>query len=221
MKKIILASAALIASACITPAFAADTASWANWSSLSSGSLQQGGNAITVSYDGENFGIDHNAYIYDVPTSFTNAAVTNTPGTNGTILMSGGGARINTFHFSQAVTNPYIDVFSVGQPGVPVSFNFLNGASFSILAQGAGHWGGGSLTQTSPTSFVGREGNGLLQFHGTFTDISFTTPDNEFYYGATIGVPAVPEPETWAMMFAGLGLLGFAARRKKASKPVK
>ncbi|MBL8504667.1 MAG: PEPxxWA-CTERM sorting domain-containing protein, partial [Rhodocyclaceae bacterium] len=25
---------------------------------------------------------------------------------------------------------------------------------------------------------------------------------------------AVPEPETWALLLAGLGLLGFAARRK-------
>ncbi|MCZ2421077.1 MAG: FxDxF family PEP-CTERM protein, partial [Burkholderiales bacterium] len=27
-------------------------------------------------------------------------------------------------------------------------------------------------------------------------------------------VAAVPEPETWALMLAGLGLLGFAARRR-------
>ena len=27
--------------------------------------------------------------------------------------------------------------------------------------------------------------------------------------------PAVPEPETYAMMLAGLGLIGFSARRKK------
>lgn len=30
-------------------------------------------------------------------------------------------------------------------------------------------------------------------------------------------VPAVPEPETYAMMMAGLGLIGFAARRRRAS----
>jgi hypothetical protein len=30
-----------------------------------------------------------------------------------------------------------------------------------------------------------------------------------------VSVTAVPEPETWAMLLAGLGLLGFAARREK------
>ena len=33
-------------------------------------------------------------------------------------------------------------------------------------------------------------------------------------------VSAVPEPETYAMMLAGLGLLGFAARRRKARQSV-
>jgi hypothetical protein len=33
--------------------------------------------------------------------------------------------------------------------------------------------------------------------------------------GAISTVPAVPEPETWAMLLAGLGLFGFAARRRK------
>jgi len=32
-----------------------------------------------------------------------------------------------------------------------------------------------------------------------------------------VSVAAVPEPETYALMLAGLGLLGFMARRKKAA----
>jgi hypothetical protein len=35
---------------------------------------------------------------------------------------------------------------------------------------------------------------------------------------AISAVHAVPEPETYAMMLAGLGLLGFAARRRKAAR---
>ena len=91
---------------------------------------------------------------------------------------------------------------------------FQNG-SFSILAQGPGHWGGGTLTQSGMT-VTGVEGNGLLKFYGTYTDISFITPNGEFYYGATVGglVAGVPEPATYAMLLAGLGLTGALARRK-------
>ncbi|MBL8503829.1 MAG: FxDxF family PEP-CTERM protein, partial [Rhodocyclaceae bacterium] len=40
------------------------------------------------------------------------------------------------------------------------------------------------------------------------------------YYGGTVeydfqfNVTAVPEPGSWALLLAGLGLLGFAARRR-------
>ncbi len=36
--------------------------------------------------------------------------------------------------------------------------------------------------------------------------------------GIATSVSAVPEPETYAMMLAGLGLLGFAARRRKQAQ---
>ena len=34
-------------------------------------------------------------------------------------------------------------------------------------------------------------------------------------YTGGINVAAVPEPETYAMLLAGLGLIGFTARRRK------
>lgn len=33
--------------------------------------------------------------------------------------------------------------------------------------------------------------------------------------GGGVLAPAIPEPETYAMLLAGLGVLGFAARRRK------
>ncbi|SHN43165.1 PEP-CTERM protein-sorting domain-containing protein [Duganella sacchari] len=207
-----------LALALIAPlqAFAvAPTVSWTAWDNASTGSFAYGAQTITVTYTGDNIGMDPSAYIYDVPSSFTNAEVTNTPGSNGTILMVGGAQTVNHFHFSAPVVDPYLVMFSVGQGGLPVSFQFQNG-SFSILAQGTGHWGGGSLTQSGMT-VTGLEGNGLLKFQGTYTDISFITPNGEYYYGATVGglTAAVPEPATYAMLLAGLALAGVAARRRK------
>ena len=35
-------------------------------------------------------------------------------------------------------------------------------------------------------------------------------------YGGNVAVTAVPEPATYAMLFAGLGIVGFAARRRRS-----
>lgn len=201
-----------------------DTASWTSWTSSTSGSFTQDSHVINVTYTGNTFGVNYASYFYNVPTSFTNSEVTNTPGTHGTLLMTGGTSQINGFHFSQPVVDPLISVFSVGQAGAPVSFNFLNNVTFSILSQGAGNWGGGLLTQNG-TSITGWEGNGLLKFHGTYTDILFTTPNYEYYYGATIGAltdspvrpTAIPEPATYALILMGLAVGGVLRRSKAAS----
>ena len=210
-------TALMIGLVMIAPVPAMAAATWTSWTSTDSSTTASGNiGAITVTYTGSTFGIDYNANIYDVPSSFTSGSITNTPGTNGTLLMTGGTTDANTFHFSTPILNPIVDLFSVGQGGVPVTFNFLGGSTaFSILSQGTGHWGGGSLIQ-SGNSVTGIEGNGLIQFTGTYTDISFTTPNNEYYYGATVG--SVPEPETYALFMAGLGVMGFIARRRKNSQ---
>jgi len=214
MKKLLALS--LAASLLIPLSASAGIVNWTNWSNSSTGTTSQNGNSITVTYTGETFGIDNDAAIFnDVPSSFTNAEVSNTPGKNGALLMQGGATQVlNTFRFSSAVINPYINLFSVGQPSIAVQFYFTN-ATPEILAQGAGHWGPGSLTQ-SGNLITGSEGNGLLKFTGTFTEISFYTPIHEYYYGGTIGLAdsvSVPEPTTLSLMLMG-ALAVFARRRK-------
>jgi len=215
MKK--LFALAAIAATLPLHALAADTVSWTTWASTGAGSFTQNSATVNVTYTGGVIGLDTWENMYDVPSSFTNAAVTNTPTmAQGTLQMAGGDpTQLNTFHFDKAVIDPVIVLFSVGQGGVPVDFQFTGSVSFTVGAQGGGHWGGGTLVQAGNT-VTGVEGNGLLQFTGSYTDISFYTPHYENYYGATVGAmtAAVPEPETWALMLVGLAGLGFAARRR-------
>jgi hypothetical protein len=71
---------------------------------------------------------------------------------------------------------------------------------------------GGAWTESTALAASVPIGNG--------TKFSFryggATPD-QFYLGA-MTVTAVPEPETYAMLLAGLGLMGAVARRRKAKQ---
>jgi len=42
---------------------------------------------------------------------------------------------------------------------------------------------------------------------------------DDFVVGVNFKVSAIPEPETYAMLLAGLAVLGFAARRRKQNQP--
>jgi hypothetical protein len=54
---------------------------------------------------------------------------------------------------------------------------------------------------------------------GTFTSVSFTVPNGEYWHGFTVGfngASTVPEADEWAMMLLGLPLLGWVVRRKQS-----
>ena len=59
-------------------------------------------------------------------------------------------------------------------------------------------------------------------FAGTAKSVSFAGVANQIVFdditfGTDIPGPRVPEPATWAMMIAGFGLVGFAARRRRTA----
>jgi hypothetical protein len=90
-------------------------------------------------------------------------------------------------------------------------------ASDSVYSTGAASSGSYSISGSAGTpsnnySAVGlltQIGVGVSQFHKGRADTALTEVAYNF------AVTAVPEPETYAMMIAGLGLVGFAARRRK------
>lgn len=106
------------------------------------------------------------------------------------------------------------------------SFVVLNGKatvlmdSNSSLPIGAGVLGFESATDWRNTTLVADHDGintvsfGVMQTADTTFSSAMALDKFEVNPGATA---PVPEPETWAMMMAGLGLLGFAARRRKAA----
>jgi hypothetical protein len=100
--------------------------------------------------------------------------------------------------------------------------NFTNG----IFCTGCG--GGGSAPQLpGPLSFTIHDAGGisLSSFILSIAPPNGNTPalfaadilSNGFTGAVGTSTPAIPEPETYAMMLVGFGLLGFVARRRRQS----
>jgi PEP-CTERM motif len=120
--------------------------------------------------------------------------------------------------FSSFVLGSFTDTYtfslgplSTGVTGLYGSLEIAPAFSISGLQITLTGTPGGPQTDTTPSdgfSFAGLgTGNYALKLVGTATGMG-----GGIYGGS---VAAVPEPETYALFFAGLGVVGFVARRRR------
>ena len=193
--------------------------SWIDWTTVNTGTLTIGSQVVGVTLTGSTPDLlDNGTYYYDN----ANTGGTTSAGTYGGYLPSDmlqvSNASFFTLTFSQAIVNPYIALVSVGQPNLAVAYTF--DSNVSVLSSGSNYWGNGTYA-TAGNTFTGSEFNGVLQLQGSFTSMNIAVGQPEYWHGFNVGsasVSAVPEPETYAMMLAGLGLMGAIARRRKAKQ---
>ena len=128
---------------------------------------------------------------------------------------------METITFSSPVVDPVFAIWSLGQAGVSASFDFLSKSPepITLISGGPSTEFHGSPITVNGQTVTGAEGNGVIQFDGTFSTISFTTPNFENFYAFTVGydqdltpTPSVPEPATLSLF--GLGLAALPIGRK-------
>lgn len=214
----------------------ASTIDWTTWTSHPNaatvdGTLMVGAMPVSVTYTGEVSFVQLNGngpnYFQPATTFTAPPTVPNSPPSD--IIAIDGTATTHTITFGAAVTDPIMEIVSLGQPGIGTQYAFSlgPGQSVSILNQGPSSAFGGCNTclSLSGTTLTGHEGDGILQFTGDFTSLSWTGANPEFWNGITFGVTglasATPEPPTWEfVLLAGLGAAFLAARRRKPAATV-
>jgi hypothetical protein len=122
----------------------------------------------------------------------------------------------NPTHLKGPAAWEILNTYGVNSTFYGPSFNWTMGAGNAITGtlatDGSIHWFYGYDEDTGGKTSLASFGLGSnLDFVGSYN----MTGTNDFSFGGTVSAAPIPEPETYAMLLVGLGMLGFAARRRK------
>jgi hypothetical protein len=195
---------------------------WTNWTSATpstdttpgtaTGTMQFGTSTVTVNYTGEldsNTETNGNGTDYISPLStYVSSAAENAPPGGNLITVTGGTSFTDTVTFSSPVQNFLMAFVSLGNPSTPVTYQFNTTAPIDILSTGTGWWGGNVNLSSGTTvdgydTITGQESDGVIEFTGDFSSISWTVPPpGEFWDGWNFGAfsQVVPEPTACAIV---------------------
>ena len=125
------------------------------------------------------------------------------------------GEFMDTFTFTPAPTG--MATGSITTIGFTKSSNIdftaatLNGEAFTLSGGGLGH-------NFGFTGLIPAAGSLIVKVWGIAAPGLAAGSAISGSYGGNVAVSPIPEPETYAMMMAGLGLVGFMARRRKKTE---
>ena len=196
--------------------------SWTDWTSAvpsgGPGAISGVMGVINVTYAGDYLSLVTNYPSWTPAGSYTDGVLVPNapPPADNIIQLVGGNPDVNTVSFSAPVTNPVMAIWSLGSGGNPAVFVFQNAAPTIVAGGPSAEYHGASITPIF-NGVAGAEGNGTVEFVGTFNSISWTNPESEYWYGFTVGMgggtPAVPEPSSLLLLGIFAGAVSLGARR--------
>ncbi|MGH9405323.1 MAG: PEP-CTERM sorting domain-containing protein [Terriglobia bacterium] len=203
------------------------TITWTTWSAATTGNPGSATGTIGsvgVTYSGQ-VTYFYTTYPSWKPTStYAGGTVGNAPSPDNIIGLTGGaGTGTATITFSEPVIDPVMAIWSLGAGGTPAEFLFTSTEPFAVEAGGpSNEYGGSSITMggSCPANAVcGSEGNGTIQFSGTYTTLTWTNPLSENWYGFDLGIAGVanstvPEPSALLLFGSGVLALGWLVRKR-------